>query len=392
MSHSDHVIAYQYLEESVGFSTDAIHAGQSPDPATGAIVVPIYQTSTFVQEGLGKHRGYEYARSHNPTRSALESNIAALELGSHGITFSSGMAAINALLSLFEQGDHIIVSNAIYGGTYRLFEKLLGQFGLSFSWINTSRPSNVEEALQEETKLVFLETPTNPLMTLSDIELISQICHRRDVLVSVDNTFMSPYLQRPLELGADIAIHSTTKFLNGHSDSVGGVLVVKDSVLADKLYFIQKAAGAILGPFDCWLVLRGIKTLAVRMREHEKNGKEVATFLFSDPRVSQVYYPGLKNHPQHQLAKKQQHGFGSMISFQPENRDNAPEILKKVCLCSLAESLGGVETLISHPATMSHAALPRQQRERLGITEDLIRISVGIEDVEDIIADLDQAL
>ncbi|MEE8160106.1 MAG: PLP-dependent aspartate aminotransferase family protein [Acidobacteriota bacterium] len=376
----------------MGFSTDAIHAGQSPDPTTGAIVVPIYQTSTFVQQGLGEHRGYEYARSRNPTRSALESNIAALELGSHGIAFSSGMAAINALLSLFEKGDHIVVSDAIYGGTYRLFEKLLGRFGLSFSWINTSQPSNVEEALREETKLVFLETPTNPLMTLSDIELISQICHRRDVLVSVDNTFMSPYLQRPLELGADFAIHSTTKFLNGHSDSVGGVLVVKDPVLADKLYFIQKAAGAILGPFDCWLVLRGIKTLAVRMREHEKNGRQVATFLSSDPRVSQVHYPGLESHPQHQLAMKQQHGFGSMISFQPKDCDNAPEIVKKVCLCSLAESLGGVETLISHPATMSHAALPRQQRERLGITEDLIRISVGIEDVEDIIADLDQAL
>ncbi len=376
----------------MGFSTDAIHAGQSPDPTTGDIDVPIYQTSTFVQQGLGEHRGYEYARSRNPTRSALESNIAALELGSHGIAFSSGMAAINALLSLFEKGDHIVVSDAIYGGTYRLFEKLLGRFGLSFSWINTSQPSNVEEALREETKLVFLETPTNPLMTLSDIELISQICHRRDVLVSVDNTFMSPYLQRPLELGADIAIHSTTKFLNGHSDSVGGVLVVKDPVLADKLYFIQKAAGAILGPFDCWLVLRGIKTLAVRMREHEKNGRQVATFLSSDPRVSQVHYPGLESHPQHQLAMKQQHGFGSMISFQPKDGDNTPEIVKKVCLCSLAESLGGVETLISHPATMSHAALPRQQRERLGITEDLIRISVGIEDVEDIIADLDQAL
>jgi cystathionine beta-lyase/cystathionine gamma-synthase len=376
----------------MGFSTDAIHAGQSPDEATGAITVPIYQTSTYAQKELGKHKGYEYARSENPTRSALEENIAVLERGSHGIAFSSGMAAMNGLLSLFKKDDHIVVSENIYGGTYRLFETLLGRFGLSFSWIDTSDPSKVKRALRQETKLVFLETPANPLMTLSDIRRISEMCHQRQILVSVDSTFMSPYLQRPLELGADFVVHSTTKFLNGHSDSIGGVLVAKNPELADRLYFVQKAAGAILSPFDSWLVLRGIKTLAVRMREHEQNGQTVATFLSLHPKVNRVHYPGLESHPQYELARKQQGGFGSMISFETSSFEHAGAVLRKVQLCTLAESLGGVETLISHPASMSHASLSSKQRRRLGITEGLIRISVGIEEVNDIIADLDQAL
>lgn len=376
----------------MGFATQAIHGGQRPDPTTGAIIVPIYQTSTYVQEELGKHKGFEYARTQNPTRQALEANLALLENGRHGIAFSSGMAAIHALLTLFACGDHVVASHNVYGGTYRLFEKVLRKFGLDFAWIDTTETPNLEKALRAETRLVFLETPTNPTLTLSDIRAISEICRARKVLVAVDNTFLSPYLQRPLDLGADIVIHSTTKFLNGHSDSVGGIIVVKDSELAERLYFIQNAVGAILSPFDSWLVLRGTKTLVVRMREHDRNGREVARFLDSHPGVRKVYYPGLETHPQHELAKKQQHGFGSMISFETGSLENAKQVLKNVRLCSLAESLGGVETLISHPATMTHASLPAEERLRLGITDGLVRISVGLEDVEDLIADLEQAL
>lgn len=376
----------------MGFATQAIHGGQRPDPTTGAIIVPIYQTSTYVQEELGKHQGFEYARTQNPTRQALEANLALLENGRHGIAFSSGMAAIHALLTLFACGDHVVASHNVYGGTYRLFEKVLRKFGLDFAWIDTTDTPHLEKALRAETRLVFLETPTNPTLTLSDIRAISEICRARKVLVAVDNTFLSPYLQRPLDLGADIVIHSTTKFLNGHSDSVGGIIVVKDSELAERLYFIQNAVGAILSPFDSWLVLRGTKTLVVRMREHDRNGREVARFLDSHPGVRKVYYPGLETHPQHELAKKQQHGFGSMISFETGSLENAKQVLKNVRLCSLAESLGGVETLISHPATMTHASLPAEERLRLGITDGLVRISVGLEDVEDLIADLEQAL
>lgn len=376
----------------MGFATQAIHGGQRPDPTTGAIIVPIYQTSTYVQEELGKHKGFEYARTQNPTRQALEANLALLENGRHGIAFSSGMAAIHALLTLFACGDHVVASHNVYGGTYRLFEKVLRKFGLDFAWIDTTETPNLEKALRAETRLVFLETPANPTLTLSDIRAISEICRARKVLVAVDNTFLSPYLQRPLDLGADIVIHSTTKFLNGHSDSVGGIIVVKDSELAERLYFIQNAVGAILSPFDSWLVLRGTKTLVVRMREHDRNGREVARFLDSHPGVRKVYYPGLETHPQHELAKKQQHGFGSMISFETGSLENAKQVLKNVRLCSLAESLGGVETLISHPATMTHASLPAEERLRLGITDGLVRISVGLEDVEDLIADLEQAL
>ncbi len=376
----------------MGFATDAIHAGQKPDPETGAIIVPLYQTSTYVQEEIGKHKGFEYARTQNPTRAALEANLAALEKGKHGIAFASGMAAINALMTLFKQGDHVVASNTVYGGTYRLFERILRNFGLDFTWIDTSQAENVAEAIRPETKLVYVETPTNPVMAISDIRRIADICRSRGVKLAVDNTFLSPFLQRPLEFGADIVIHSTTKFLNGHSDSVGGVLVVNDSSMAERLLFIQNAAGAILSPFDSWLVLRGTKTLAVRMKQHEINGRQVAEFLKADRRVSKVYYPGLPDHPGHELAKRQQDGFGSMIAFDTGSLENANSVLRSVRLCSLAESLGGVETLISHPATMTHASIPKADRERIGITDGLVRISVGIEDVGDLIEDLERAL
>jgi len=376
----------------MGFSTDAIHIGQEPDPATGAIIVPIYQTSTFVQEELGKHKGYEYARTGNPTRAALEHNLAHLEGGRFGFAFASGMAAINAVLTLFKSGDHIITGRNVYGGTFRLFERILKNFGFEFTYVDTTRLSNVEEAVRKNTRLLFLETPTNPIMEITDLAAASELAHRHGALVAVDNTFMSPYLQRPLELGADIVVHSTTKYLNGHSDGVGGAALMNDAGLAERLKFIQNAAGAVLGPMDSWLVLRGIKTLAVRMRQHSENGMAVAQFLEAHPKVKQVHYPGLPSHPQYELAKKQTRGPGGMLSFETGSIENARAILKSVRLCSLAESLGGVETLISHPASMTHASVPPEDRERLGITDGLVRISVGIEDVEDLIADLDQAL
>ncbi len=376
----------------MGFSTDAIHSGQEPDESTGAIIVPIYQTSTYVQEEIGKHKGYEYARTQNPTRAALEGNLAALERGRHGIAFASGMAAINALMSVFRAGDHVVASDTVYGGTYRLFEGLWRKFGLDFSWVDTSSAERVREAMRPETRLVYVETPTNPLMAVSDLEAIAAICRDHGVLLAVDNTFLSPYLQQPITLGADIVIHSTTKFLNGHSDSVGGILVVRDSQLGEQLYFTQNAAGAILSPFDSWLVLRGTKTLAVRMKAHEANGRAVAEFLDQHPTVARVYYPGLPHHPGHELAGRQQRGFGSMIAFETGSFENANRVLSSLRLCALAESLGGVETLISHPATMTHASLPEEKRQRLGITPGLVRISVGLEDVEDLIEDLDQAL
>lgn len=376
----------------MGFATDAIHAGQKPDPSTGAIIPPIYQTSTYVQSGLGEHLGYEYARTHNPTREAVEANLATLEKGKWGIAFASGMAAIDALLTLFRSGDQILVSHNVYGGTYRLFEQVRRKFGLHFRWVDTSDTLQVEREIGPETRLVFLETPTNPVMALADIAAISELCHRKQILVAVDNTFLSPYLQRPLELGADIVIHSTTKFLNGHSDSVGGIVITSNQDVAERMRFVQNAAGAILSPFDSWLILRGTKTLAVRMRQHEENGRQVAHFLDQHPKVTAVFYPGLPAHPQHRLACRQQYGFGSLIAFRTGSLENAGKLLKNVRLCSLAESLGGVETLISHPATMTHASLPAEERIRLGITDDLVRISVGIEDVEDLTADLETAL
>jgi cystathionine gamma-lyase/cystathionine beta-lyase/cystathionine gamma-lyase/homocysteine desulfhydrase len=376
----------------MGFSTDAIHVGQEPDPATGAIVVPIYQTSTFVQEELGKHKGYEYARTSNPTRAALECNLAALERGQFGFAFASGMAAINATMSLFKVGDHIVAGHNLYGGTFRLFERVLRDSGLSFTYANTCQLEEVEKAFRPNTRMLYIETPTNPVMEITDVAAAARLACEYQVVLAVDNTFMSPYFQRPLELGADIVIHSTTKYLNGHSDGVGGAVILNDAELAARLKFIQNAAGAILGPFDSWLVLRGVKTLAVRMERHNSNGLAVAHHLEAHPKVEKVYYPGLPSHPQHELAKKQMTGSGGMLAFETGSLENARTVLKSVRLCSLAESLGGVESLISHPATMTHAIVPPEERRRLGITDGLVRISVGIEDVEDIITDLDQAL
>jgi cystathionine gamma-lyase/cystathionine beta-lyase/cystathionine gamma-lyase/homocysteine desulfhydrase len=374
------------------FSTKAIHAGQEPDPTTGAVTVPIYQTSTYAQEGLGKHKGFEYARTQNPTRSALEQNLAALEGGKACFAFASGMAATNAVMTLLQAGDHVIVSDNTYGGTFRLFDKVLRKFGVEFSYVDAREPQNVEEATKAETRMVFVETPTNPVMSLVDIRAVSEITRRRGLRLVVDNTFMSPYFQRPLELGADIVVHSTTKYLNGHSDSVGGAVILNDEEDIRSMAFIQNAAGAIISPMDAWLVMRGTKTLAVRMRQHDENGRIVAQFLSEHPSVKKVYYPGLKSHPQHDLASRQMSGFGGMISFETGSLENAKRVLEAVRVCTLGESLGGVESLISHPATMTHASVPETERARLGITDGLVRVSVGIEDVEDIIADLDQAL
>jgi cystathionine beta-lyase/cystathionine gamma-synthase len=376
----------------MGFSTDAIHIGQEPDPSTGAIIVPIYQTSTFVQEELGKNKGYEYARTGNPTRVALERNLARLEGGRFGYAFASGMAGINALMTLFQAGDHIVAGHDLYGGTFRLFERVLKNFGLQFTYTNTCQTEEVEKAMRPETRLVYIETPTNPIMQITDIHAVACLAHKRGVLMAVDNTFMSPYLQRPLELGADFVLHSTTKYLNGHSDGVGGAVILNDEKLAERLKFIQNAAGAVLGPMDSWLILRGVKTLALRMARHSENGLAIAKHLAAHPKIKSVHYPGLSSHPQHELARKQMRSFGGMISFETGSLENARAVLKSVRLCSLAESLGGVETLISHPATMTHASVPAEQRQRLGITDGLVRISVGVEDVEDLIADLDQAL
>jgi len=376
----------------MGFATDAIHVGQEPDPGTGAVSVPIYQTSTYVQEEIGKHKGYDYARAGNPTRTALERNLAHLEGGRHALAFASGMAAINAVMTLLKSGDHVVASQAVYGGVYRLFTLVLKNFGLDFSYVDTSCADNVKHAVRKNTRLLYVETPTNPTMAISDLEAMSSLARAYNLQLVVDNTFMSPYLQRPLEYGADMVVHSTTKFLNGHSDSIGGAVVLAKKEDYDRLYFIQKSAGAILSPFDCWLVLRGVKTLAVRMDQHEKNGRAVAEFLDQHPKVRQVYYPGLASHPQHELAKKQMKGFGAMVAFELGSRAAAEKMLRHLKVCFLGESLGGVETLISHPATMTHASVPAEERQKIGITDGLVRISVGIEDAEDLTADLDQAL
>jgi cystathionine gamma-lyase/cystathionine beta-lyase/cystathionine gamma-lyase/homocysteine desulfhydrase len=376
----------------MGFKTDAIHAGQEPDPTTGAVTFPIYQTSTYVQEGLGKHKGFEYARTQNPTRMALEKNMAVLERGVAGYAFASGMAATTSVTHLLlKQGDHAICGENVYGGTFRLFDRIVKYYGIEFTYVDTSNLGHVERAIRPNTRMVFIETPTNPLMSITDIRAVCDIAHRADCRLVVDNTFMSPYFQRPLELGADIVVHSTTKYLNGHSDGVGGVVVLKKKEDAERLEFIQNAAGAILSPFESWLVLRGIKTLPVRMEAHNANGMAIARYLAGRKEVRKLYYPGLPDHPGHELAKKQMTGFGGMIAFELGSRDRAKNFLEAVRLCSLGESLGGVETLISHPATMTHSSVTPEERARLGITDGLVRLSVGIEDVEDLIADLDQA-
>src|SRR5687768_13976694 len=382
-----------YLTNSLmDFATIAIHAVQEPDSATGAVTVPIYQTSTYAQEGLGKHKGFEYARTSNPTRLALERNLAALEGARFGFAFASGMAAIDATLRLVKAGEHVVVSDNTYGGTFRLFNRILTNYGITFDYVDTSEPLNVEAAIKPNTKMVFIETPTNPVMIVTDLKEVSEMAHRAGARVVCDNTFMSPYLQRPLEFGVDIVVHSTTKYLNGHSDGVGGVVVLNDEEDANWIGFVQNSAGAILSPFDSFLVMRGTKTLALRMEQHDKSGRAVAAFLEEHPKVHKVYYPGSASHPQHALARRQQLGFGGMVAFDVGSLANARTVLESVKLCTLAESLGGVESLISHPATMTHASVEEAKRQRIGITDGLVRISVGIEDTDDIIADLDQAL
>ena len=377
----------------MGFATNAIHVGQEPDPSTGAVVTPIYQTSTYVYEELGKTKGgYDYARTNHPNRKALERTLTKLEGGHASYVFSSGMAAIDAVFRLLRPGDHVVLSEAVYGGVYRLTTQLLVHFGLEFSFVDTSDPAVVLGALRPTTKMIYIETPTNPTMRVTDIAVMSRLANERHVLLVVDNTFLTPYLQRPIELGAHIVVHSLTKYLNGHSDSVGGVAILTRPEDAEKIYFIQRSAGTGLAPMDCFLTSRGLKTLAVRMLQHNANGLAVARHLDAHPKVRNVYYPGLVTHPQHEIARRQQKGPGAMLSFDVGTEEGARRFLNQVKICSLAESLGGVESLISLPAQMTHSSMPREVRERIGITDSLVRLSVGIEDVDDIIADVDQAL
>jgi cystathionine beta-lyase/cystathionine gamma-synthase len=380
------------LSDRARFSTVCIHAGQEPDPSTGAIIVPIYQTSTYVQEELGKHKGHEYARTSNPTRGALEANLAAIEGGRAGFAYASGMAAIGAIATLLRSGDHVVVTDNTYGGTFRFFEQVLTRYGLTFSYVDTSQVDLVRDAIRPDTKMLFVETPTNPILGLTDLAAVASLCRERGLTLVVDNTFASPFVQRPIESGADLVVHSTTKYLNGHSDSVGGIVVATRDEHVEWLRFVQNAAGAILGPFDSWLVLRGTKTLAVRMAQHNANGLALAEFLAAHPKVRRVFYPGLPDHPQHALARRQMRGFGGMLAFDVGSLEAARGVLNGVRLLALAESLGGVESLISHPATMTHASVPADRRAALGITDSLVRISAGIEDVQDLRDDLAQAL
>jgi cystathionine beta-lyase/cystathionine gamma-synthase len=380
------------LSDRARFSTVCLHAGQEPDPSTGAIITPIYQTSTYVQEALGKHKGYEYGRTQNPTRMALERNVAAIEGGKAGFAFASGMAAIAAIATLLKAGDHVVVSDNTYGGTFRLFDKVLSRYSLSFTYADTSKLDEVERAFTPATRMLFVESPTNPVMQLTDLRAAAELAHRHDVRLAVDNTFASPCIQRPIEFGADLVVHSTTKYLNGHSDSVGGIVIATRDEDIEWLKFVQNAQGAILGPFDSWLVLRGTKTLAVRMQQHSATGLALAQFLSSHPKVRTVYYPGLPTHPQYALAQRQMRGFGGMLAFDLGSLESARRVLNAVRLLALAESLGGVETLISHPATMTHASVPAEHRAAIGITDGLVRISAGLEDIEDLEEDLSQAL
>jgi len=376
----------------MGFSTDAIHAGQIPDPTTGAVITPIYQTSTYAQFELGKSTGFEYARTHNLTRQSLEKNIAVLEKGSYGIAFSSGLAATHALMSLVKSGDHIVISNNVYGGTYRLYELNMKNYGLDFSWVDSTDLKNIEAAIQPNTKMIYVETPTNPMLNITDLKGVSEIAKKNNLISICDNTFMSPYFQNPLSFGIDIVLHSTTKYLNGHSDIIGGILVTSNEKYHERLRYIQNAAGGVPSPFDCWLVLRSTKTLAVRMRQHEENANNFAKFLKESGFAQKVIYPGLKDHPQHELAKRQMRGFGGMVSADFGSLQNAKKVLNNVKIFTLAESLGGVESLISHPASMTHASVPKEERDKMGLTESLVRFSVGIEDIEDLISDVTQAL
>jgi len=377
---------------SAGFGTRAVHAGQRPEPLAGAIMTPVFLTSTYVQEELGKNKGYEYARGKNPTREALERNVAALEGARHGFAFSSGMGCVDSLMKLFRAGDHVVCGENVYGGTFRLFDKILKHFGMEFSFVDTRDPARIEDAVRKNTRAILVETPSNPLMRVTDLRAAAEIAHRHSALLIVDNTFASPVFQRPFELGADIVFHSTTKYLNGHSDMVGGIALLNDDALADRLQFILNAAGAVPGPFDSWLALRGTKTLHLRMRQHDTNGRTIAGFLAERLGHESVMYVGLPTHPQHELAKKQMSGFGGMISIELGSRERAAYLLKRVRLFSLAESLGGVESLISHPATMTHASVTPELRLDLGITDGLVRLSCGVEDTDDLLADLERAL
>jgi len=376
----------------MGFSTDAIHVGQEPDPLTGAVVAPIYQTSTYVFENLEENKGYIYARTTHPNRMALERTLAKLEGGGAAYAFTSGMAAIDAVFRLLRPGDHAILPSALYGGTFRLVSQWLVDFGIEFSFVDTAHPGKIEEAIKPSTRMIFCETPSNPTMVLTDLAAVAALARKRNLTLVVDNTFLSPYLQQPIALGAHIVVHSMTKYLNGHSDCIGGIVVLTRQEDAEKIYFLQRAAGAGLAPMDCFLISRGIKTLAVRMERHESNGRAIAKFLEAHPKVKGVLYPGLASHPQHELAKRQQRGFGAMITFELGSLNAARTLLNNVHLCALAESLGGVESLISHPASMTHSSMPPEVRKQNGITDGMVRLSAGIEDVEDLIADLNQAL
>jgi len=376
----------------MGFSTDAIHAGQTADDVTGAVITPLYQTSTYKQDELGKHKGYEYGRTQNLTREALEKNIAVLEKGKYGIAFASGLAATHALMSLVKSGDHIIVSNNVYGGTYRLFEQNLTDFGLEYSWVDISELSNIENAIKENTRMIFVETPTNPMLVLTDLKGVAAIAKKNNMQTVCDNTFMSPYFQNPLDWGIDIVLHSTTKYINGHSDVIGGMIVTSDDKVHERIRYIQNAAGGVPSPFDCWLVLRATKTLAVRMKQHDENARVFADFLVASGAAKKVIYPGLDSHPQYELAKKQMRGFGGMVSADFGTFEKAKKVLNNVNVFTLAESLGGVESLICHPASMTHASIPKEERESFGLTDSLVRFSVGIEDIEDLIKDVERAL
>jgi cystathionine beta-lyase/cystathionine gamma-synthase len=382
------------VRPEAGFSTKAIHAGQEPDPTTGAVTVPIYQTSTYAQEALGKNKGFEYARTHNATRFALERNLAALEGGTFGFCFASGLAATSTLMETLSSGDHVVAGHNLYGGTFRLFDRVLRRFGLQFDFVDASSAKNIEAALKPNTRIVFVETPTNPMMQLTDLAAAARLAHGAKARLVVDNTFMTPFFQRPLEHGADVVLHSVTKYLNGHSDMLGGALITRDDALAEQLRFLQNAAGMVPGPMDCWLALRGTKTLAVRMERHEANARTLAEYLSRHPKVSAVHYPGLASHPQHELAKRQASGFGGMLSFVPGNGslESGRAVFDRFELFTRAESLGGVESLVCHPASMTHASVPRETRLAMGFADGLLRLSVGIEDVQDLRADLEQAL
>jgi len=382
----------------MGFLTDSIHAGQEPEPHTGAVITPIFQTSTYAQKELGGEIKYDYARVENPTREALEGNVAALEGGKFGCAFGSGMAAISSVVQMLSSGDHMVISSNVYGGTYRYIDNIVTRTGVKFDFVDTADLSNVEDVAKESTKMLYVETPTNPMLTLTDLKAAAELAHANNWILVVDNTFLSPYFQRPLEFGADLVLHSATKYLNGHSDVVLGITVTSDPDIQEQLKFIQKTVGAIPGPFDSWLVLRSTKTLGLRMRQHEKNARAIAEMLKGHPKVQKVYYPGLPDHPQHELAKRQQRdpegnaSFGGMISIETGSIEHGKNFLRNVKVFTLAESLGGVESLISHPASMTHASVPKEERLQFGLTDGLVRLSVGCEDTEDLLEDLDQAL